>query len=374
MIDDLLAYIIGPSTDFARAQAALPVRSGGLGLPMAVAMADICYIASAAQTLSTQRAITRLSTSYPPNLAAALYRFNLQLPSSKQLTLERLVVDRIRQRDLTSIIIPARFESLLSQSSCEDAARLLSVSAPHATDYLHVLPIKVLGLSMPTGIFRSCLRMQLGLPIFEPGLICPCCKSAPLTTSHALTCSNNGDRISRHNNLRDILFELCRRGGLLPKLEPNGVFGHKTGQKPDISVPCWSGSRTAAFDVGVTCPTKISSVEAAAVRRFAAAEGYRATKVRKFSSVCGGSTSSDLIFIPLIVETYGAWDPRAHSALCRIASHVASVSGREFSDVKRNMYQRLSFSLMRNNAAMIQDRLPDQADDTDLPPPLLYTR
>ena len=74
---------------------------------------------------------------------------------------------------------------------------------------------------------------------------------------HALCCGKSGDRITRHNRLRGVVFKLADTGLLSPELEKLGILGvtDKTRRRPgDVSIKDWSLRRGLAIDVAVICP------------------------------------------------------------------------------------------------------------------------
>ena len=80
-----------------------------------------------------------------------------------------------------------------------------------------------------------------------------------------LCCKKSGDRITRHNRLRNLLFNLADTGLLAPEMEKLGILGvtDKTRRRPGgVSVKNWSLRRGLAIDVAVICPVAPSHVHA----------------------------------------------------------------------------------------------------------------
>ena len=63
-------------------------------------------------------------------------------------------------------------------------------------------------------------------------------------------------------------------------------------------------------------------------------------------------------FIPLAAECLGAWHPSAVTELKRLGSILARHTGEEESTSIQRLFQRLSISLMRGNAALFNSRSP----------------
>ena len=113
--------------------------------------------------------------------------------------------------ELHNDIESTQFNSLLSESSTADKACLLSVSSPHASAWLSVVPSAGLGLSLD----RLGLDTSPGLP---PCALSPERPLDPLD-HHALTCTQDGDAVSRHNKLRNVVLQTCHRACISAKAE-----------------------------------------------------------------------------------------------------------------------------------------------------------
>ena len=88
-----------------------------------------------------------------------------------------------------------------------DKARLLSVSSPHASAWLSVVPSPGLGLSLDPNEHQMAIKWWLGLNTSPGSPPCALCPEHPLDPlgHHAVTCKRGGDAISRHNKLRDVV-------------------------------------------------------------------------------------------------------------------------------------------------------------------------
>ena len=82
-------------------------------------------------------------------------------------------------------------------------------------ELLGVVTQPALGLHLRAPEFVPALKCRLGLPICSAEGPCPAC-SAPSDQmgDHALGCSKYGDRIARHDQLRDVLFEAAASAAL----------------------------------------------------------------------------------------------------------------------------------------------------------------
>ena len=72
---------------------------------------------------------------------------------------------------------------------------------------------------------------------------------------HATCCAKNGDLVTRHNAMRNLVYSIASDGLLKPALEKQGILVGPTGRRPgDVSIPDWKHSMGLAIDVAVTSP------------------------------------------------------------------------------------------------------------------------
>ena len=95
---------------------------------------------------------------------------------------------------------------------------------------------------------------------------CPFCPDIALDPlgHHAVSCRHGGDVVIRHNHLRNIIADLCRRAHLSVRVEVGrGLLGSHDYTRPvDVLVDGWDRAKPAAFDVTVTSPlTPVTSTK-----------------------------------------------------------------------------------------------------------------
>ena len=114
----------------------------------------------------------------------------------------------LRQRPLSHSIDEASFQYLLSSAhSIRSRALAHSSSLRHAGDWLNLVPSTSLGLLLKDREFRCCLRYWLGVHLHGIPFPCPECHgTADTFEDHQVGCGGNGDRISRHNAVSDVIF------------------------------------------------------------------------------------------------------------------------------------------------------------------------
>ena len=72
-----------------------------------------------------------------------------------------------------------------------------------------------------------------------------------------------------------------------------------------------------------------------------------------------------IVFLPIAVESLGAWHPLAVKQVTKLASAKARHTGEEESVEVSRLFQKLSVALMRGNAALFNNRVPSQGVGED---------
>ena len=190
------------------------------------------------------------------------------------------------------------------------------------------------------------------------GQLCPQCMSHSLDHfgHHALSCKNGSDVVSRHNRIRDTLFEFCQLAGLGAQLEAGSSLGHEARQtRPaDVLIPNWELSKPAAIDLCVTSPLNSDTLQVACVTPSSAAMQAEQRKHHSNDAKCG---ELGWVCIPLVVESYGSWGPEAQRSLSRLARRLATRLGQPKSVTTNLIYGRLNLTLIRANSRAILSRV-----------------
>ena len=153
-------------------------------------------------------------------LVEAVNSYNTPVPSESAIDIDSLTTTPYRQHTLSATLESTQFNSLLSESSTADKARLLSVSSPHASSWLSAIPSPSLGLILDPNEHQMAIKWWLGLDTSPGSPPCALCSEHALDPlgHHALTCKRGGDAVSRHNMLRDVVLQTCHRACIRQKL------------------------------------------------------------------------------------------------------------------------------------------------------------
>ena len=213
-------------------------------------------------------------------------------------------------------------------SSPTNKARLLSSSAAHARSWLSVVPSVGLGLHIDSSEFHTAVKWWLGMNSTARSS-CPFCPDIVLDPlgHHTVSCRHGGDVVIRHNRLRNIIADLCRRAHLSVRVEVGrGLLGsHDYTRQADVLVDGWDRAKPAAFDVTVTSPLTPVTLNEASIHEGAAA---LAAETRKHTANYARCQALRWSCIPLAMETFGNWGREAQCVFSRLATLLALRQGR----------------------------------------------
>ena len=250
-----------------------------------------------------------------------------------------------------------RLEGMVDEDDTREKARLGSLSLPHAGDWLNCAPIKSLGLHLRPSEFVLAVKYRLGLPIYDAEGQCPAClRLSDVMGDHALCCGTGGERISRHNALRDAFFDTAMSAGLGPSKEGRFLLPGADRRPADILVPLCAGGRDAAFDVTVVHPLQDATVVRAATEPGHALNFAHDRKLRGAEEDC---RQQGIAFLPLVAESLGGWHPCAEREVRKLGSALARHTGQLEGEAIAHLWGRLGILLQRGNAAILGNRVPN---------------
>ena len=104
------------------------------------------------------------------------------------------------------------------------------------------------------------------------------------------------------------------------------------------------------------------------VHEAAAVPGHavQAAHKRKLDKSWEPCNRQGITFLPIAVESLGAWHPQAVKEIKKLASAKARHTGEEESLEVTRLFQKLSVALMRGNAALFNNRAPSHCAASDV--------
>ena len=210
---------------------------------------------------------------------------------------------------------------------------------------------------------------RLGVPIFESVGQCSACQAErDIHGDHCVSCPSHGERISRHNHLRDTLFTAAVSASLVPSREDRYLLPQAEGARPaDLFIPLWgSGGRDAALDVTVVSPFQQATLLRAAREPGFALHLHLRQKLNKYEEAC---RAQGISFHALVVETLGSWEEGSAEIIKRLGKALARATCQDDAEVTRHLFGKLSIILQRDNASAILNRIqvhPNSSVNGDL--------
>ena len=252
MRDTLGAIAGGSIPDWAWLKASLPSSRGGLNIRRASLHSPAAYISSLEQCKGL---VARIMGGVPEpsrHLTSSVSALAEAAKRPEWGSIEDIDVP-LRQRALSNCIDEASLNLLLTSApDLHTKALANSTALPHAGDWLNVVPSKALGLHLQDWEFRLCVQYWLGLRMLEEGARCPICQGASdAFGDHQVGCGGNGDRIHRHDAIRDVLFSVAQAAALAPRKEVPSLIPGSSSRPADVYLPNWKRGQPAAIDVTV---------------------------------------------------------------------------------------------------------------------------
>ena len=166
--------------------------------------------------------------------------FNECVAPADKISLDSIKSSDAKQKMLSSKLDDFQFQGRFNMSSVADRARLLSISAPHSSSWLSVVPSEGLGLHFEPNQYNVALKWWLELDT-SCGSSCSLCPDSILDPlgHHASTCKRGGDAVHR---LRDVFADSCRLAHLGVQVEVgnNLTQDHDHTRSADVLVHNWS--------------------------------------------------------------------------------------------------------------------------------------
>ena len=202
------------------------------------------------------------------------------------------------------------------------------------------------------------VKYRIGCPLYTTAGKCPACpKLSDIFGDHAISCGTEGERIARHNVLRDTLYHTCASAALAPTKEGRALLPGTNARPADVFLPHWSAGKDTAWDVTVVNPLQDQLV-ANAARTAGHALSYAYNWKVSRGGVGAACQREGIVFLPLPCETLGGWHETAVQQIKKLAAALSRQTGQEESVAVSHLWQRLSVHLMKGNAALLLNRVP----------------
>ena len=364
--------------------ASLGVANGGLGIRSAAEHAPAAYISSLGQTQTLCTLVWPAFDEY--DLDGGLMRSEVESSlSSAFLPSAGIYASAVSpsQKSL-SAKIEAKVCHHLLDTQVNDRHRVAHLSLnrlPGAGAWLFALPDS-LESHIPSPLFKVSILRRLRMPIWAQDTNCSLCGQVmDKWGDHALVCSCGGDRVVRHNMIRDVVHSaanlkaglgaILEKPGLLIPRDPLDCDRPPDPDPPDLSsssrrpadvwVPRGPSGRPEAWDFSVTSAFRLgpSAPDPAA---FSSVFSSVEARKRGFLDTASQCSQAGIHFCPLVLEAVGGgWSEALRAVVSWIASESNRHSSLSHSDTSFKIAQRISCALHQENARAILKRAPEQA-------------
>jgi len=316
---------------FSLSQVCLSTKLGGAGLRASKTH-------SAAASLSSFFASSSLVETFlrkpcvSIHITSALLQYNQQVSTTNQIHPPTAPTS---QKDLSFAIDSECFNTLASSSNLLNKARILCCAAPHAGAWIRALPFLRNRLSNLE--WSISMKRWLGIPVFEKEHVCVACNKEAMDIfgNHAIVCSTKGDRIKRHNAIRDCFFDFCSAAAWGPVKEKPFLFSGSCERPADILIPNYSAGKDLAVDFAVTCPLQSAYLHEAANTSLYACNKYAEDiKLAKFQNRV---QLEGLDYLPFVFESFGGLSMDTESFISKLATSISHRFGDSRHVVLANM-------------------------------------
>ena len=334
-------------------QARLSTKFGGIGLRASTTHSAAAYISSFFMSKSL---VESFISQRVPNrhITDAISRFNSLVHTDHCLVSSSCPSS---QQDLSHHIDSECFHKLQVESNSLNKARLLACSMPHANAWIRALPSQQNKFSCLE--WSICMKRWLGMPIFNQDHLCSACHmhSMDVFGNHASVCPTKGDRIRRHNVLRDIIYDFCSIASWGPKKETPHIFPSSSERPADIFVPNYSLGKDLVLDVAVTCPLQHKYYHSAAQSAGFACNTYAdEVKIKNYQERV---ENEGCTYLPAVFESFGGFSQDHPDFLFKLSKGMSLRLNESKSTITKYMYENLSCALMKSIARCISSRFPD---------------
>ena len=368
--------------DLAWAQAQLALKQGGLGLQSASAVADAAYLGSRVATLERCRPLLHAYQHEgiaDLHVVAAVERCNQRLRAvGMQPSLSPVLAEPLQQRAVARALAAAGLVQWRASAAPDDLCRLHAAAAPGATTLWNLVPSFTLDNALSHADFIISLKLRLGVDVEDAASPCRYCGLlADPGGRHALSCMSGGDAVSVHNQVRDIVYDYCKRARLRPVLEAAGVLhGAAVARRrpADILLPqpgalldrlpdgSWRPPPgPLALDFAIINALGSSHREATRQAPAAAAGAYDTHKRRhqRTDQLC---QVAGVAYQPIMLEAQGGYAKDAIAVLHRPATAVAVTEGADAASIRDRLLQQLAVTVARASARAVRRRGGDKSE------------
>ncbi len=229
---------------------------------------------------------------------------------------------------------------------------LEQLSAPGASSWLSVRPLKEHNFNLSKGEFNDAVNLRYDKPLKNLPSKCACGNT--FTITHAMNCHRGGFINNRHDNIRNyeasLLKKVCNDVQIEPPLQPCDGFNFRpsVNTKPDARSDVrardyFRDGQNSFFDIQVTNADCASNVNKPIKSVLKSKETAKKTEYNvRIMEVEHGT------FTPLIFSVKGVMGPECQSFHKILAGKISEKTGERYDEVTRMIRVKLSFKIMKS--------------------------
>ena len=318
---------------------ALPVRLGGLGIPI---FSEISEREFEYSYTMTKNLITEIKSQHED--------YSLDVNSQKEL--EKSIKKR-KDDSLQDELKDLRSRMTKEQLRSNDIAQMKGASA-----WLTALPLKEESYVLTKREFFDAIYLRYRWELKRLPLKCACGKN--FEPDHAMTCLKGGFIHRRHDNIRDIVGELLNEVSYDVKIEPplqplsgedlSPQTNKEDEARLDISARgFWNKCEMAFFDVRVFNPFAKTHLNRNIDSVFTSNESM---KKRSYNQRVIQIEHAS--FTPIVVFAYGGFGRETNHFISTLACQLANKREMTYSHVSRYIRTKISFDLIRGQVMCLR--------------------
>ena len=332
--NDFIPALFGTQiTEADRELLALPIKDGGLGIPLINTSASTSREASIMLTKPLTTAIINQSTTLPNEN---------EVKSAKAKSLE--VITKAKEHIKSGV---------LGSLSPERKRTMEELSMPGASSWLGALPLKSQNMDLNKGEFQDALALRYDLRPKNLPSKCACGNNFDAT--HAMNCHRGGFINARHDNVRNfdakLLQDVCRDVQLEPLLQPvpegrqfrNSVNTSSEARADIRAKGFWRDGQDSFFDIRITNTTANSQVNTPieSVLRKHEMDKKRTYNTRIMEIDHG-------TFTPIVITTKGVMGRECEKFHKALAEKLAVKKEEKYEEVIRYIRVKMSFLALKS--------------------------
>src|SRR5215831_21165251 len=160
---------------------------------------------------------------------------------------------------------------------------------------------------------------------------------------HALQCFGSGDRIRRHNQLRNEFHTKASLAMCSPVTEKPGLVIGTKERPADVFLPQFSRGKDYFLDFAVTNPLSDYMIQQSRASSKDACVIYADLKINKYNNNI--KNPLNVTFQPMIVDAFGKWETTEKEVIHIVAARLASRNNTDIVSTHRHFHQKLSVIL-----------------------------